>query len=86
MAHFNYRGEAAPGLKKTARLHVGLPLGELLADAGSKAILEKRIGAYLNHPMIEAALDMSLEQIAPFAADVLTPELLQTINDDLAQV
>jgi beta-glucosidase len=85
-AHFNYRGEAAPGLKKTARLHVGLSLGELLADAGGKAVLEKHIGTHLNHPMIETALDMSLEQIAPFAADLLTPDLLKAINDDLARV
>jgi hypothetical protein len=32
------------------------------------------------------ALDMSLEQITPFAADLLTPELLKAINDDLARV
>jgi len=49
-------------------------------------VLEKHIGMYLNNPMIEMGLDMSLEQIAPFAADLLTPELLETINGDLAKV
>lgn len=85
-ARLSYKGEAAPGLKKTARLHIGLSLGELLADAGGKAVLEKHLSAHLNHPMIGMAMSMSLEQIASFASEVLTPELLKTINDELAQV
>ncbi len=85
-ARFHYKGEAAPGSTKTARLHIGLPLGTLLADPGGKAVLSKHLGAHLNHPMIGMAMEMSLEQIASFAADVLTPELLKTINDELAQV
>jgi hypothetical protein len=56
-----------------------------LAAAGGRAVLDKYVGAHLNNPMIEMALDMSLEQIAPFAADLLTPELLKAINDDLAK-
>jgi len=85
-ARFNYKGKAVQGLKKEARLHTGLPLRALLADAGGRAVLEKYVGAHINHPQIEMALDMSLEQIAPFAADLLTPELLEAINDDLARV
>jgi len=37
---FNFKGEAEASLKKTARLHVGLPLKALLDDAGGKAVLE----------------------------------------------
>jgi beta-glucosidase len=85
-ARFNFKGEATSALKKDARLHVGLPLRTLLADSGARAVLDKYIGAHLDNPMIEQALDMSLEQIAPFAADLLTPELLKAINGDLAKV
>jgi beta-glucosidase len=85
-ARFNFKGEATTGLKKKARLHVGLPLRALLADSGARAVLEKHVGAHLDNPMIEMALDMSLEEIAPFASDLLTPQVVQAINDDLAQV
>jgi beta-glucosidase len=85
-ARFNFRGEATAGLKKKARLHAGLPLRTLLADSGARAVLEKHVGAHLDNPMIEMALDMSLEEIAPFASDLLTPQVVQAINDDLAQV
>ncbi len=84
-ARFNFKGMTAQGPKKDARLHIGLPLRALLADPGGRAVLEKHVGAHINNPQIEMALDMSLEQIAPFAADLLTPELLKAINDDLAR-
>ena len=85
-ARFDFKGKATESLKKDARLHVGLPLRTLLADAGGQAVLEKYVGAHLNNPQNAMAMDMSLEQIAPFAADLLTPELLKAINDDLAKV
>jgi len=84
-ARFDYKGEAPKELSKSARLHVGLQLRTLLADSSGRAVLEKYLGAHVRNPHIEMALDMTLEQIAPFAADLLTPELLQAINDDLAK-
>jgi beta-glucosidase len=82
----NFAGEAKASLKKTARLHVGLPLKALLDDAGGKAVLEKYAGPYLGDPQIEMVWAMPLEEIAKLAPGLLTPEALQAINDDLAKV
>jgi len=83
---FNFKGEAAPGLSKGARLHVGLPLRVLLRDAGGRAVLEKWLGAYLGNPQIEMVFGMTLEEIATQVPGTLTPELLKSINDDLMKV
>jgi len=85
-ARFNFVGEAKAGLKKTARLHAGLPLRVLLKDAGGKAVLDKYAGEYLNHPEIEAVWETSLEEIAQLAPGLLTPDMLRAINEDLAKV
>jgi len=82
-ASFDYRPAAQP--RQAARLHIGLPLGALLDDAGGKAVLEKYLGAYLGNPQIDMVRDMPLEEMAKLAADILTPELLQAIDDDLAK-
>lgn len=85
-ARSNFEGGVAPGLVKTARLHVGLPLRALLRDAGGKAVLGKYVGAYLGDPQIEMAWNMTLEEMAAFAPSILTPEVLRAINDDLAKL
>ncbi len=84
-ACFNFKGETEAGLKRTARLHVGLPLKALLDDAGGKAVLEKYVGAYLGNPQIEMIWAMPLEEIAKLVPDLLAAETLQAINDDLAK-
>ncbi len=83
---FVLKADPANALVKTTRLHVGLHLKELLDDETGKAVLEKHIPQVLAAPQISMALGMSLEQIAAFAADILTPEKLKEINDDLAAV
>ena len=72
-------------LRKTARLHVGLPLKGLLDDEAGKAVLEKHIPEVLTAPQLSMGLGMSLEQIAPFVPQILTPEKLKEINDDLSE-
>jgi len=47
--------------------------------------IEKHIPEVLAAPQINMAMSMSLEQIAPFAPQVLTPEKLKAINEDLAK-
>jgi beta-glucosidase len=67
-----------------ARLHISLTMQKLLEDADGKAVLEKHIPEMLEAPEIAMAMGMSLEQIARFVPQVLTPEKLHEINQDLA--
>jgi beta-glucosidase len=71
---------------KTPRLHISLPLQVLLGDEAGKAVIEKHLAPMLEHPQLAMAMQMTLEQIAQFAPNDLTPELLQAINDDLAKI
>jgi beta-glucosidase len=85
-ARFNFKGEAEAAPKKMARLHVGLPLKVLLEDPAGKAVLNKYAGEHINNPEIETVWETSLEEIAKLAPGLLTPEMLQAINEDLAKV
>jgi beta-glucosidase len=70
----------------TARLHIGLALQELLDDEDGKAVLEKHIPEVLEAPQLSLAMGMSLEKIAGFVPQILTPEKLEAINEDLVAV
>jgi beta-glucosidase len=80
-ARFTWHG--SPGI--AAHLSIHLPLRHLLADASAKAVLYRHFGALVDHPMLEMALDMKLEEIAAYIPDVLTAAKLQQIDDDLAR-
>ena len=49
-------------------------------------MLAKYFGAYLGNPQIEMAWNMTLEEIAALVPNILTPEVLRSINDDLAKL
>lgn len=76
---FNWSGETTTKRK----FSIGTKLQTLLADPQAKAVLEKHIPEMLAAPEISMGMGMSLEQIAPFAAEVLTPEKLKAIDEDL---
>jgi beta-glucosidase len=84
MGRFTWRGEAAPDRREEPRLHIGLTVQSLLDDEASRAVLEKHFGAFLGHPAISAVLGMTLEQIAGFVPQLLTPEKLKEIDEALA--
>jgi len=67
------------------RLHVGLPLRDLLEDETGHAVLAHYFGSMIESPMIEMGKEMSLEQISKFVPDMLTSETLEAINEDLAK-
>jgi beta-glucosidase len=66
------------------RLHIDLPLQSLAADPHGLAVLQKHLGDLLHHPMADMAMSMTLPQIAAFAPDLLTAEMLAAIERDLA--
>ena len=74
--------EAAQGrVDKT--LSTASTLREILDDQAGKGVLEEHLGDILQVPQIDMAMGFSLNQLAQFAPDVLTPEKLQEINEDL---
>ncbi|MCD6289425.1 MAG: fibronectin type III-like domain-contianing protein, partial [Anaerolineae bacterium] len=77
----------APITDQSARersLSIDTPLGDLLADERVKAVLEKHLGPVLKSPQISGALQFSLRTLAGFVPQILTPELLEAIEADLA--
>jgi beta-glucosidase len=83
-ARFTWSGDAdADSAELSDRLHIGLPLQALMTHIGGKEVLRKHLGDLLDHPQAEMAMAMSLEQLAVFVPQQLTPEVLRAINDDL---
>ncbi|HJR80461.1 MAG TPA: glycoside hydrolase family 3 C-terminal domain-containing protein [Anaerolineales bacterium] len=68
-----------------SRLHIGLPLRELLEDEAGHSVLAQHFGGMLDTPMIQMGREMSLEQISEMVPETLTPGQLKAINDDLAK-
>jgi beta-glucosidase len=81
-AAFHYTGDDLTAVARTFTLDSLLK--DLLADPRAKAVLEKHIPEVLISPESQMAKNMSLNQIAPFAAEVLTPEVLKAIEKDLS--
>jgi beta-glucosidase len=70
---------------RKASANTGMPLRRLLDDPRGKAVLNKYSRAVLDNPEIQMIWSMSLEQIAVLAPDILTPQVLQAINLELAK-
>ena len=66
-------------------LHVGLPLRILLENEAGHTVLARYFGDMLETPMVQMAREMSLKQISEISPNVLPPETLQAISDDLAK-
>jgi beta-glucosidase len=84
VGRFAWRGGATLESREEARLHIGLTVQALLDDEAGRAVLEEHFGAFLGHPAISAVLGMTLEQIAGFVPQLLTPEKLKEIDEALA--
>ena len=67
-------------------LHTGLSLRILLADEKARSVLARYFAEWLDNPMIEIGMDMTLDQISSLASDQLPPELLAEINRELAKI
>jgi beta-glucosidase len=79
-ATFHWRGDAG----SEDNLNVGMKLEELLATEKGTAVLKEHLGSeMLDHPQIDMAMGLTLEQMASFASDLLTPEKLNEIDEAL---
>lgn len=68
------------------RLGLDSTLQLLLANEEARAILNKHLPGILDAPQLSMALGFTLEQVAGFAPDVFTPEVMQAIAEDLARL
>ena len=84
-ARFNWQGdrvEAAAG--SGHKLHTGLPLKALLDEPQGRRVLANHLGDLLEHPQLEMALAMTLDQLSSLVPDILTPQKIEAIRHDLA--
>ena len=68
------------------QLHVGLPLRTLLESEAGRGVLTRYFGDMIESPMVQMGKEMSLSQISEFIPDLLPPEKLKAISEDLAKV
>jgi beta-glucosidase len=73
-------------LDHAGRLHVGLPLKTIMDDLAGRDVLEQHVSELLRHPQTPLMSGFSLEQIAGTMPQVVSPQQLQQINEDLARV
>ncbi len=83
---FTYTGDPSPHAAGGSHWHIGVPIGQLLADPQAKAVLEEHIPEILESPELEHGLELTLEQIREYAPEFLTPELLETVNKALKAI
>lgn len=78
---------AAPAAAATAtRLNLDTPIETIAADPAGKAVIEQDLPGTLTHPMYDQFKGMSLNQVAPMAADKITPAVLAKVGADLAAI
>jgi beta-glucosidase len=72
--------------KASVQLGIKSPLHILLGHDDSKAILVKHIPGLIESEQLGMAMGFTLEQLAGFAPEVFTTEVLQKIADELEQL
>ncbi|MCE3288626.1 MAG: hypothetical protein K0R83_638 [Caulobacter sp.] len=78
--------EAPAAAAKAAWSTATTPLGDLLANPETKAVLEKHLPGISTNPEVEPVKGLSLKAIQPYAPDRLPDALLAAIDVDLAKV
>jgi alpha-L-rhamnosidase len=68
------------------KLSTNTTLGRLLEDERARAILEKHLSELMNRPQRRQAMGLSLRQIATYVPDMLTDEVLDAIDEELADL
>lgn len=61
-------------------------IGDLLANAAAKAVIDKHIPGFSDNPQIGMASGMTLRAIQPMAGDKITTAMLNAVDADLAKI
>jgi hypothetical protein len=81
------QGRTAQATGGPAGLSVtGSTIRQLLDNPAAKAILDRYFPGMTEDARLAMAAGMTLEQIAPFAPQVLTEEKLQAVDDELKRI
>ncbi len=75
-----------PASSGTSGLSTNSKLSDLIANEQARAVLEKHVPGMTTDPRIDQAMGLSLREIAPYAPDVFTEQLLNAIESDLAKL
>ncbi len=77
----------APAAAAAAKFNLDTPIEALVADPKAKAVLDADFASDITqNPAYDQFKAMSLNAVAPFAPDKLTPELLKKVETDLAAI
>jgi acetyl esterase/lipase len=83
------RGLLSVAPEARAQAHTAGPLsiestiGELLNDPAARAVLQRELPQLVSSPQIAQARDMSLASLQPYAPQMLTREVLKTVDEML---
>ena len=61
-------------------------IGDLLANPGAKAVLDKHLPGFSTNPQMAMAKGMSLKMVAPMSGGKITPALLSAVDADLKKL
>ena len=73
-------------LPTDTRLHTGMKLKTILDDPQGFATFSRHFGEWIKAPDLQKVLEMTLQEIAAFAPDIVTPEKLSALSEDLSKV
>ncbi len=76
---------AAAASQHESRLHTGLSLSVILDDKAGYAVFAKHFGEWIKAPELQQVLNFTLEQIAALAPNIITPEKLAELAEELAK-
>lgn len=72
--------------KPPVQLSVDSPVKALIEHDGARAVLERHMPGFVEQAGVGVMMGLTLAQMAGFAPDRITPELLSAIAADLAQI
>lgn len=75
---------AAPAA--AAAFSLDTPIEALVADARSKAVLDKHLPGIDQHPAFEQFKALSLKALAPYSQGMITDDMLTKVAADLAAI
>ena len=73
---------AAPATA-AARPTIASSIKDLLANAQTRAVVEKHLPGVSQHPALPQVQDMTLTQVAPLSDGLVTPAIIAAIDADL---
>jgi len=76
---------AAPPLTHDARLHTGITLSAILDDPAGYAAFAKNFPEWIKAPEVQHVLHLTIDEIATLAPNIITPEKLSALAQDLTR-